>query len=97
MASGKTYRRGLKPAEVVITPQQFIDEDYAGKIARSECSVRSLYALSDVRVIDNPGIYELVFVAGNTKLVDAQTRLIVDAPIKPFTRQFVSPFGSSKK
>jgi len=96
MASGKTYRRGLKPAEVVVTPQQFIDEDYAGKIARGECSVRSLYALSDVRVTDKPGIYELVYTAGNTTLVNAQTRLVVDKPIKPFVRQFVSPFSSSK-
>lgn len=97
MASGKTYRRGLKPAEVVITPQQFIAEGYAQKIESGECSVRCLYALKNVRVTDKPGIYELVFAAGNTKLAEAQTRLIVDTPIKPFTRQFVSPFGSSKK
>lgn len=96
MASSKTWRRGLKPAEVVITPQQFIAEGYAQKIEAGECSVRCLYALKDVRVTDKPGIYELVYTAGNTKLVDAQTRLIVDAPIKPFTRQLVSPFGSSK-
>lgn len=96
MASGKTYRRGLKPAEVTITPAEFIAEGYAQRIERGECSVRCLYALSDVRATDKPGIYELVYTAGNKKLVDAQTRLIVDAPIKPFVRQFVSPFGSSK-
>lgn len=96
MASGKTYRRGLKPAEVTISPVQFIEEGYAQKIEKGECSVRCLYALSDVRVTDQSGIYELVYTAGNTKLADAQTRLIVDAPIKPFVRQFVSPFGSSK-
>lgn len=95
MASGKTYRQGLKPATVVITPAQFIAEGYAERIQRGECSVRSVYDLTDVRPTAKPDVYELVFTAGNTSLVDSQTRLVVDAPTKPFVRQRISPFGST--
>ncbi|MBZ0284458.1 MAG: HNH endonuclease [Anaerolineae bacterium] len=95
MASGKTYRRGLKPAEVTISPAQFIAEGYAERIQRSECSVRLVYDLKDVRPTAKAGVYELVFAAGNTTLVDGRTRLVVDAPTKPFVRQRISPFGST--
>lgn len=95
MASGKTYRQGLKPAAVTISPAQFIAERYAERIQRGECSVRSVYDLTNVRSTAKADVYELVFAAGNTTLATSRTRLVVDAPTKPFVRQRISPFGST--